>query len=437
MKIVFRPYLAVWLLLSANSVFAQRGTEKKLLRLMRDFISVYNTGDSTVYATFIKKHSKSADHQAGAVRANLDAFRFIGKVRPMEVAVIDSIHVRAYVQTFAYDSWWEFELTTDAWANMVHRTIKPGQLPRAAIKKGRLRQAVVFRDIDRYAKRLTDSGVFAGTVLIAAGDSVIYRQSFGNKELDVKNKDEQQYGMASLGKMFTGFSVLQLVQAKQLDLDVPIGRYLPGFRNRRIAEKVTIRQLLTHRAGMGDFFEHPSYLANGQQFKTPTDFLPILEGDSLSFEPGSSWRYSNTGFILLSLIIEKVSGQPFDAYVQDHVLTKAGMAHTQVGTGAGGGLTTVGDLFHFAQAITTYRLLNEANTIGWYNYTADGTWGLASIHQDYQVEQTIGHGGDFERVCSDFTMYLRSGYTVIVLSNTDPPFAHYVSDKIKQLLIRR
>ena len=127
----------------------------------------------------------------------------------------------------------------------------------------------------------------------------------------------------------------------------------------------------------------------------------------------------------------------FVNYVETNVLQKSGMTMTEVGSGAGGGLSTVPDLFNFANALKSNKLLNSETTKLFFGYTVDGTWGLGSVHQKLGSERIFGHGGDYEGVCTDFGMYLNSGYTVIVLSDMDPPFAHFVSDKIKEFIIRK
>ena len=127
----------------------------------------------------------------------------------------------------------------------------------------------------------------------------------------------------------------------------------------------------------------------------------------------------------------------FEKYVQVNIFLPAGMKYSIVGGGAGGGESTITDLYLLSTALQNNQLLNSSTTQLLFSYTIDGTWGLGSIHQKIGSEIVVGHGGDYERVCSDFAMYLKSGYTVIVLSNTDPPFAHFVADKVKELLIRQ
>lgn len=410
---------------------------EKLIELINTFIEVYNSGDSIEYKAWFKNSNLNNTEIANAVKSNLNAYNFIGKVKIKKAEIISPTKVEAWVQTFAYDSWWKFLVVTDSVQYFKYRIIQPAGFSESFIQAGKLPENEIISEVNSYCERLADSNVFAGNVFIAEKDRVIYSRSFGNNLMGRPNNLEQQFGLASLGKMFTAVSILQLIEQNQVSLDSTVAMYLPQFKNETIAKEVTIRQLLTHTSGMGDFFESPEYQKNVANYRTTSDFLPLLESDTLSFKPGCGWQYSNSGFILLAVIIEKMTGKPFITYVEKNILQKASMTLTEVGSGAGGGLSTVMDLFQFANALKNNKLLSKETTKLFFKYTIDGTWGLGSIHQKLGTEMVFGHGGDHEDVCSDFSMYLKSGYVVIILSNTDPPFAHFISDKIKELIIRR
>lgn len=440
MKIIYFVAICIVLaVLSIGKAKAQPSTAQrdKLAELMVSFIGAYNSGDSIEYKTWFKKSALSNAEIANAVKSNLNAYQYIGKVKIRKTDIISSTKVDAWVQTYAYDSWWKFSVATDSVQNFKYRIIQPAGFSESFIQGGKLSENKIISEVGSYCKRLADSNVFAGNVFIADKERVIYSKSFGNHSSGKPNHPEQQFGLASLGKMFTAVGVLQLVQNKQVSLDSNVATYLPQFKNETLAKAVTIRHLLTHTSGMGDFFENPDYQKNAGNYKTTGNFLPLLEADTLSFKPGSGWQYSNSGFILLALIIEKVTGTSFADYIENNILQKASMTMTKVGSGAGGGFSTVPDLYQFANALKTNKLLNKETSRLFFEYTIDDTWGLGSVHQKLGSENVFGHGGDYEGVCTDFAMYLNSGHTVIILSNMDPPFAHFISDKIKELIIRK
>jgi hypothetical protein len=383
MKTIYIVSISIVLsLIPIDKIKAQFSTvqKDKLMELTSSFIRFYNSGDSIEYNKWFKNSPLSKTEITNAVKSNLNAYNFIGKVKIRKVDVLSPTQVEAWVQTFKYDSWWKFLIVTDSTQNFKYRIIQPAGFSESFIQEGKLSESEIISEIDTYCNRLVSSNVFAGNVFIADGERVIYCKSFGNNLQGKPNNLDQKFGLASLGKMFTAVSVLQLIQRKKVSLDSTVATYLPQFKNRTIAEEVTIRHLLTHTSGMGDFFEIPDYQKNAANYKTANDFLPLLEFDTLSFKPGSSWQYSNSGFILLALIVEKITGMSFVDYIENNILQKAGMMMTEVGSGAGGGLSTIPDLFKFANALKSNELLNKETTNLFFEYTVDGTWGLGSVH---------------------------------------------------------
>src|SRR5581483_10007513 len=128
-----------------------------------------------------------------------------------------------------------------------------------------------------------------------------------------------------LGKLFTGVAVAQLVSQGKLNYDEPISRYLPDYPNKAVAAKITLRELLTHTSGLADIFSRP---------KPPTpirrlgDYYALFANEPLLFEPGKGQSYSNTGFLVASMIVEAVSGEDFRAYLDRHIFRPADMSRT-------------------------------------------------------------------------------------------------------------
>jgi D-alanyl-D-alanine carboxypeptidase len=197
----------------------------------------------------------------------------------------------------------------------------------------------------------------------------------------------------------------------------------------------------------------------------------------LEFEPGKKFRYSNAGFMVLGAVIEKVSGQTYFDYVREHVYQPAGMVNTDAyemdydtpnlaigytkqgaksghpggrknnlfmhvvkGGPAGGGFSTVEDLFRFDVALRTHRLLDAKHTEMVLTGKVDagrgghGRYGYGFMVIDYRGTRIVGHNGGFPGINSDLAMYLDRGYTVAVMSNYDPPAAQRVSDKLRELI---
>ena len=123
-----------------------------------------------------------------------------------------------------------------------------------------------------------------------------------------------RFNLASMGKMFTAVATAQLVDAGKIGWDDPIGKYVTGLTPE--ASAVTVRQLLTHSSGLGDFFR-PQNMQAMLAAKTASDLLPLIAGDKPSFAPGSQFAYSNSGFALLGILVERVSGQTYGDYLRN------------------------------------------------------------------------------------------------------------------------
>ncbi|MCA1694096.1 MAG: beta-lactamase family protein [Actinobacteria bacterium] len=144
--------------------------------------------------------------------------------------------------------------------------------------------------------------------LIARNDRVLFSHTYGlaDRKQRIPNTLQTRFRIGSMNKMFTAVAILQLVEAGKVKLTAPVGTYLPGYPNQQVATKVTIHQLLTHTGGTGDIFG-PSFDAHRKELRTLADYVSLYGKRGLEFAPGSQWAYSNCGFILLGVVIERVT----------------------------------------------------------------------------------------------------------------------------------
>jgi D-alanyl-D-alanine carboxypeptidase len=174
------------------------------------------------------------------------------------------------------------------------------------------------------------AGQFSGAALVARNDQVVFLKAYGlaDRAANLPNHTDTQFNIGSVTKMFTAVAILQLVQRGQATLTAPISTYLPSYP-RDIADQITVEQLLLHISGLGDYITKPAYWAGAKDhLQSLEDYPQLFEQDPLAFPPGTSWKYSNAGYVLLGLIIEHVSGQHYWTYIQEHVFAPAGMART-------------------------------------------------------------------------------------------------------------
>ena len=340
----------------------------------------------------------------------------------------------------------------------------PAELPVPRMSEAELLAALRTRlDQDAAADR------FSGAVLLAKNGKPVFTGAYGlaDREKKIPNKLETRFRVGSMNKMFTAVSILQLVQAGKIDLTTPFGKYITDYPNTNVASTVTIHQLLTHTGGTGDIFG-PQFDAHRRELRTLEDYIKLYGKRDLEFEPGSRWEYSNYGFLLLGVVVERVSGKSYYDYVRDNVYKPAGMTSSGSlseddvvtnrsigytkhesggdtwqsnagtlpyrGTSAGGGYSTVEDLLRFATALLDHKLLNsqftELLTTGKVETQGGGKYAYGFGDHDGGGIRFFGHGGGAPGMNGDLKIYPKSGYVVAVLANMDPPAASRISDFI-------
>jgi D-alanyl-D-alanine carboxypeptidase len=313
---------------------------------------------------------------------------------------------------------------------------------------------------------MTSADKFSGAVLVAKNGQSVFAQAYGfaDREHHIPNSLDTRFGMASMTKMFTAVATLQLVKAGKLKLDDPIGKYLPDYPNREVASEVTIRQLLSHTGGTGDFFG-PEFNTHLRELHTHEDYIHLFGSRPPRFEPGTRFEYSNYGFVILGAVIDRVSGQNYFDYVRDHVYTPAGMTkelldpgnqpvpdvalgytkrggstwHTDAaspfrGTAAGSGYITVGDLLRFANALEDNKLLDAHDTdlltTGHVAMPMGGHYGYGFEEFTLNGLRCFGHGGLGPGLDDNLKICPAAGYVVVVLANMDPPNGQRISSFI-------
>lgn len=319
----------------------------------------------------------------------------------------------------------------------------------------RLGGAAALAGFARRVDQVVGADRFAGTLLVARHGRVLFARALGlaDRARGRPMTLATRMRFASVGKMFTAVAALRLVAAGKLDLDGPVGRYLPDYPNREVAAKVTIRQLLTHTAGLGEQINlADDWRGDNGTLRTLADYVARQGAAAPEFEPGARDGYSNYGYLLLGRIVEVATGEDFYAAVDRLVFRPAGMTRTGYlpenvavpgrapsyalrdgrwvdvtatkpwrGTPGGGGYTTVGDLLGFANAVHAGKLLPpallaQATT----PHDHDGHFGYGFIVVGKGRERRWGHGGDADGEAADFRVLPGGGWVMASLDNRDP-----------------
>ncbi|TDE17786.1 serine hydrolase domain-containing protein [Dyadobacter psychrotolerans] len=174
------------------------------------------------------------------------------------------------------------------------------------------------------------NGLFDGTALIADDSGIVYQQSFGfsNQEHKIPNKPATVFRLGSLEKQFTAMLIMQLVEKGHVSLTGKISDYLPLYR-KDIGCKVTIEQLLAHTSGIPNYTAFPNVWNDSLRLcYEPSYILKQFCSRDLEFEPGTKFKYNNSGYFILGQIIEKVTGKPLSAVIKENILTPADMVHS-------------------------------------------------------------------------------------------------------------
>ena len=184
--------------------------------------------------------------------------------------------------------------------------------------------------VQSYANSKVLEKKFWGSVLVAQGDQVLLSQGYGeaNAEWDIPNAPDTKFRLGSLTKQFTAASILLLEERGKLSTGDLVKKYVPDAPP--AWDKITIYEVLTHTSGIPNFTEFPDYRDKEWKPATPAELVARFENKWLDFEPGTDFRYSNSGYVLLGYILEKVSGEPYAKFVQENLFGPLGMADTGV-----------------------------------------------------------------------------------------------------------
>jgi len=331
------------------------------------------------------------------------------------------------------------------------------------------------KELDAYLTLSTERDIFSGVVLFAKEGKPIFKKAYGmaDRKLNIPNQANTKFHLGSMNKMFTAVTIAQLVEQEKLSYDDFIGKYLgTGWVRPEVGKTVKISHLLTHTSGIAEYLTDELLNSSADIYRTLEDYKALVRKKTLNFKPGTRWQYSNTGYILLGTIIEKVTGKNYFDYIKKHIygpvgmsntidfypdktlpgvamgyekVDKSGMFHWRKtafsgkinGSSSGGGYSTVEDLLKFSAALKSNKLIrkeskelhmSEKPLLNSYNYG----YGFI-IYRSGKFGQIVGHGGAAPGVSTCFRMFLNRGYTVIILSNYSRASLDVLS-KIKSLL---
>ena len=331
-------------------------------------------------------------------------------------------------------------------------------------------------EIVRIAKTTLDALVrstdFSGCLTITDGAKPVFDECRGlaERRFTVPVDRHTRFHIGSMNKMFTAVGIAQLVEAGALHWDTTLAEAMPDYPDQAAAKKITLWQLLHHTSGLGDFMV-PELFQQREKFVDPADFMALIARQPMIGEPGGEWNYSNSGYMLLGRIIEKVSGESYAAFIQRRVFAPAGMSASGYdrvdevvpglavgywregpfstawkadwlkvpysGGPAGGGYSTNADLVRFSHALRTGKLVKPATLAKMFeNPVPAGPGGYAAGFGD-RVSHGLhirGHSGGIEGADANLAIVWETGATVALTSNQGPGQSWLFAERLADLL---
>ncbi len=301
--------------------------------------------------------------------------------------------------------------------------------------------------MDKVVQSYVDAKQFMGSVLVARGDDVVFSKSFGsaNLEWNIANTPATKFRIGSMTKQFTAASILLLEERGKLKIDDPVKKYMPDAP--AAWDKITIFNVLTHTAGLPNFTSFPEY-AKMQAFpNTPEQIVDTFKNKPLDFEPGSKFSYSNSGYVLLGYLIEKITGASYEKFLQENIFTPIGMkdsgydsstaiierrasgyapspagpvnaeyVHMSVPHGAGALYSTTQDLLEWQLALYGGKVLKPESFAKMTTpFKDDYAFGL--IVRTTDGRKQMWHNGGIQGFNSSMAWYPESKTTIVVLAN--------------------
>jgi len=309
--------------------------------------------------------------------------------------------------------------------------------------------------IDNLLKNYVEFNQFNGSVLVAEDGDIIHKKGYGyaNFEWDIKNTSDTKFRLASVTKQFTAMLIMLEVQDKRIDLIKPITEYIPNYP-KKTGDLITVHHLLTHTAGIPNYTSFPNFFKEkSRNFYSPQKLMEEFWNMELEFNVGSKYSYSNSGYHLLGVILENVTGKTYDTLLKERIfeplemqnsgydltkplLKKRAYAYQKSGNtivnadyidmsipySAGSIYSTVEDLYKWDQSLYNHDLLSEELTekmftplLSNYAYGWIVTDNKTESGEKYKV---ISHSGGVNGFSTRIMRYVTQNDLIVVLDNT-------------------
>lgn len=326
------------------------------------------------------------------------------------------------------------------------------------------------KKVDALISKYYEKGIFNGSVLVAENKDVIFKKGYGyaNMEWDIKNTSDTKFRLGSITKQFTSMLIMQLVEKNRIKLDGNLSEYLSYYRE-DTGNKITIHHLLTHTSGVPSYTSLPNFFQDISKVYYPVkEFIEKYCSGNLEFEPGSQYKYSNSGYFLLGAVINEVTGKSYEDNLKENIFEPLNMkdsgydhhdtilknraaGYEKTANGyknaayldmalpysAGALYSTVEDLYKWDQALYTNKLLSEENKEKMFKpYLQNYAYGWGVKKTDYGQLETL-HGGGINGFNTLIVRIIDDKHLIVLLNNTGRSQLGEIAKKIMAILYHK
>lgn len=303
--------------------------------------------------------------------------------------------------------------------------------------------------MDQVVQSYTEGNHFMGTVLVARDGHILFNKGYGSADLEwnIPNAPDVKFRLGSITKQFTAACILLLEERGKLNTDDLVKKYMPDAPE--AWDKITIRHVLTHTSGIPNYTSFPDYPSLQPFATTPEKLVARFRDKPLDFQPGEKYSYSNSGYVLLGYLIEKISGETYAKFLQDNIFTPLGMKdsgydsntaiilhrasgyligkngienaafiHMTTPFSAGALYSTTGDLLRWEQGLFGGKVLSQAS-LQKMTTPFKSNYGFALIIREEKGRKVIEHGGGIDGFNTSLAYYPNEKLTVVALSNVN------------------
>lgn len=330
---------------------------------------------------------------------------------------------------------------------------------------------IVSKNIDEYMKLLSQYQNFQGSLLVGRNDKIFLSKGYGlaNVEQNIMNKSQTRFAIGSTTKQFTAMAIMQNYEKGFLDFNDKISKYIPQLKQ---GDKISIHNLLTHTSGLVDYTALEEFFNTDIKNKNPMKMVDLINNMELEFNPGETFKYSNTNYLLLGMIVEKITGLTLEDYLEENILKPLNMEDTGVifgrenttpdaspyigfidiqatddslvqsqAYGAGNMYSTVEDLYRWDRALKTEKLVSNDTLEKMTNiqvpFSESDGYGYGLMISETEDGKKVGHGGNTFGFTSALDRYVDKDLTIIALSNKAYANVADLSEDVKDIAIKK